>query len=1100
MTAAAARIRPLPADAIAQIKSFTAITSLTGAVLGLVRNSLDADARKVDIIVDFPRGACIVEDNGLGILPAEFGEDGGLGKLHSQSNKMDPFLLLYDLNGNLDTSKYDDARPMYGRIGAFLFSLAAVSLVSMTSRHCSNFSYCTIILHRSRVITRLVPAPPHQQLSVQEHGTRVTVRDLFGNMPVRVKHRAVAFQGYEENNKEWINLKRSIVALLLAWGRPVTVIAKDSDGNCKFVIRGPLEESFVRDSSTKIARSRSFKASSIRSILSQAAYISPTDWGSWVVTSARTITMTVRGVFSLQPAPSKHVQFISVGIRPIHVEGIGNELYDLINRMFASSSFGVLEDKSKGDASEMDRPTKDGRVRSNGPTNKQLKGGRKGVDRWPMFSVQVDVHTSEQSFSTVNDDIITNERSLNTLIDVLGEMITQFLKEHHFRSGPKGLKMSKRMAGITHRASLSSLSSAPTSLPLKASSATPVHAGNTKAVIIPQSGTSSATQSPNRRTRPFAEEPQDTNNYNRRSKTQDKSKTDQTRLTPISKPRRYSNDCMFGSWSRIKAGKGDMADVCAGLPTTKICKQSMRSPPVSHTERVPEETGAGKLPMTAALKAVDHAANGFYGGILRETSNIPPYTIPVGTSEDSVPQSSTQALLKGADVEDKGTAADEVLIWTNPISKSSLAINARTGIVMPRRTHRPLSPPSAAVLSTASGDSRPLCRRKPSSLLHAQKDPKKIPKADSWVGKFLETWDNPVFPQTEEAIPHVQMCEITNEAAQKALDREHHRLQSGTRFLGKLSKDALKDAKIIAQVDDKFILIKMEAESTLHGPADSPYMDRRLLVLVDQHAADERCRIEELMRELCRPPVSESEQNCYSLGYKSQIITTPLTKPITFPVSVHESDMFKLHAGHLADWGILYDVINYLKDPARKELGTEHGIVIKSLPPAIVERCKMEPAHLISLLRSEVWEGEGKGRCGRSLGVRQHSHTNVPVDTSKSANAGDREREEHDWLRRIGDCPRGILNMLNSRACRSAIMFNDRLSREQCQTLISKLAQCAFPFQCAHGRPSMIPLVDLGGCGTEQVRLTAFGASGEYPTGGEEQPTFVEAFSRWKSI
>lgn len=42
-----------------------------------------------------------------------------------------------------------------------------------------------------------------------------------------------------------------------------------------------------------------------------------------------------------------------------------------------------------------------------------------------------------------------------------------------------------------------------------------------------------------------------------------------------------------------------------------------------------------------------------------------------------------------------------------------------------------------------------------------------------------------------------------------------------------------------------------------------------------------------------------------------------------------------------------------------------------------------------------------------------------------------------------------------------AVMFNDELSIEQCKTLISRLAECAFPFQCAHGRPSMIPLLDL---------------------------------------
>ena len=40
-------------------------------------------------------------------------------------------------------------------------------------------------------------------------------------------------------------------------------------------------------------------------------------------------------------------------------------------------------------------------------------------------------------------------------------------------------------------------------------------------------------------------------------------------------------------------------------------------------------------------------------------------------------------------------------------------------------------------------------------------------------------------------------------------------------------------------------------------------------------------------------------------------------------------------------------------------------------------------------------------------------------------------------------------------------MFNDELSNDQCKALISRLANCAFPFQCAHGRPSMIPLLNL---------------------------------------
>ncbi len=42
-------------------------------------------------------------------------------------------------------------------------------------------------------------------------------------------------------------------------------------------------------------------------------------------------------------------------------------------------------------------------------------------------------------------------------------------------------------------------------------------------------------------------------------------------------------------------------------------------------------------------------------------------------------------------------------------------------------------------------------------------------------------------------------------------------------------------------------------------------------------------------------------------------------------------------------------------------------------------------------------------------------------------------------------------------------MFNDVLTMEECDALVQRLADCAFPFQCAHGRPSMVPLVGMGG-------------------------------------
>lgn len=77
-------IQPLPSDVIAQIKSSIAITSLNEVVCELVKNSLDSSSTKIDISVDYAKGGCIVEDDGLGILPPEFREAGGLGKLYRE--------------------------------------------------------------------------------------------------------------------------------------------------------------------------------------------------------------------------------------------------------------------------------------------------------------------------------------------------------------------------------------------------------------------------------------------------------------------------------------------------------------------------------------------------------------------------------------------------------------------------------------------------------------------------------------------------------------------------------------------------------------------------------------------------------------------------------------------------------------------------------------------------------------------------------------------------------------------------------------------------------------------------------------------------------
>lgn len=70
-------------------------------------------------------------------------------------------------------------------------------------------------------------------------------------------------------------------------------------------------------------------------------------------------------------------------------------------------------------------------------------------------------------------------------------------------------------------------------------------------------------------------------------------------------------------------------------------------------------------------------------------------------------------------------------------------------------------------------------------------------------------------------------------------------------------------------------------------------------------------------------------------------------------------------------------------------------------------------------------------------------------------------------------------------------MFNDELSNAQCEKLVMNLADCKFPFQCAHGRPSLVPLVD-----TNTLKVLDYGASASLSATGSG--SFGETFRKWK--
>lgn len=1027
-------ILPLPPDVAKQIRSSTAISSLNGVVVGLFKNSLDAGAARIKIEVDYRHGACTVEDDGQGIEPPEFFENGGLAKPHRECTLR---LFEYPLT-SLDTSKGDSQHRLHGQNGTFLSSVAALSTLTVTSHHSSSRSHATLILHHSRPAARMIPAPTHHQLSYREHGTKVEVRDLFGNMPVRVKRRLHESGDTKEHERMMNNLKKELVGLLLAWSRPTDVSVTDSQGLRKLNVRGKEKLSFAEHNN--LASLPNVSLALIRKLLSQASYIEPSTWENWMKVSARTPLITVKGAISLEPAPSKLVQFISVGVNSIDASTGGNALFDNINQLFAASSFGVREESV---STEVSASKPDRRRKHDGFTTKQLKGSGKGVDRWPMFSFHIELH-HDQAFASQSPKYSSNnENTISIISKVLAAMVTEFLEDNHFRNKQRTTRKRQQPA----QASAPSVKVSP------------------RASLGLKTGRHDEDQSLDSHFTELAHH-----------------KVKIPKLS-VTSPRSHADG--FSSWSRIKSSSRHTTDEAISqksIPQVQA-RISDVSPP---TLKSPNNCCLTKNKPLTATPAASLQAD-LLDSFIAADNDLAPISTCRNTNDDAFTDRPS-----GPD------GREEVISWTNPISRLTILVNARTGLAVAECCTQPLSsghrqpsPPSSARISLRFSDiSLPSVSSSKSSAYSSER---------SWLRGFLKDWNNPVFKQTEEALPQISPDGLNLEASM-IMRARHHRFsdkhtqkafaESSSSSFAKLSKSSLDEADVISQVEKQFILVSMKATIPAPAsPADSND-EGSILVLIDQHAADERIRVEGLLAELCALPSRDDDSASCGVDprvLRSAVATTMIGKPMNFEIPPGEHKLFDKQRSHFASWGILYD-LSLAQEPDSGFGKNSCRLTVKSLPEAIAERCRSEPKILAELLRSEIWKREDPGRIKDSrIGI-----TNAQKPQGSAS-------VEESWVTRIHDCPQGILDMIFSRSCRSAIMFNDELTMEDCRSLIQRLARCAFPFQCAHGRPSMIPVASLS-ASTEGSRAggTAFVSRPTTAKAVGEEVCFSKAWREWR--
>ncbi|XP_062198745.1 DNA mismatch repair protein MLH3 isoform X2 [Phragmites australis] len=281
-----------------------------------------------------------------------------------------------------------------------------------------------------------------------------------------------------------------------------------------------------------------------------------------------------------------------------------------------------------------------------------------------------------------------------------------------------------------------------------------------------------------------------------------------------------------------------------------------------------------------------------------------------------------------------------------------------------------------------------------------------------------------------------------------------------------VDKNCFDEARVLLQLDKKFI----------------PVISGETILLVDQHAADERIRLEELRNKVLSEEGhgityldSEEELVChiylsafaalcqYNICEHVFILRCVVFYPICFQ-SLPETgfQLFQKYAEQIQKWGWIINSCSNSSESFKKNMN-------------ILRR----QARLVTLVAVPC-----------ILGVNL---------TGKDLMEFIQQLDETDGSSAI---PPAVLRILNFKACRGAIMFGDPLLPSECCLIIEELKATSLCFQCAHGRPTTVPIVNIASLHYELARLEMLsGRQTETWHGLEHQgPNLERAQTRLKRL
>uniref|UniRef100_A0A8B9BM42 MutL homolog 3 n=1 Tax=Anser brachyrhynchus TaxID=132585 RepID=A0A8B9BM42_9AVES len=273
-------------------------------------------------------------------------------------------------------------------------------------------------------------------------------------------------------------------------------------------------------------------------------------------------------------------------------------------------------------------------------------------------------------------------------------------------------------------------------------------------------------------------------------------------------------------------------------------------------------------------------------------------------------------------------------------------------------------------------------------------------RASESLQSLLSEWDNPVFVRCPEIA-----VDVTSGQAENLAVKIHNIL-----YPYRFTKDMVHSMQVLQQVDNKFIACVINTRNEMDKKEGG-----NLLVLVDQHAAHERIRLEQLIAD-------SYEKEAAACG-KKKLLSSSISPPMEIEVTEEQRRILRCCYKNLKDLGL------ELSFPETNS----SLILVKKVPLCFIER----EANELRRKRPPVTESI----------VEEFIQEQVElVQTTGRAR---------------GTLPLTLLKVLASQACHGAIKFNDSLTLEESCQLIEALSSCQLPFQCAHGRPSMMPLADI---------------------------------------